>query len=165
MNKRHLLPERLYRFIAGDKVVGRFLLYSFRREMSRGNIHEARHIMAAVQMGNSQPCDAGDPCILDGQAEIKIPAYPGASSKLTTIHTAPEPTVADVLERLELISVIAVGSDIVETAEQAIKRIELIAPVDLGQPGPRWPELREEWRRPLPWLPATASKPDARAGA
>jgi hypothetical protein len=81
--KRYLLPYPVYRFI-GDRIVGKFLLYGFKRELARGDNHEARHIAALIQVGNSQPCNGGEPCLLEG----------GTFTVPTSIHSRPE-TEAD----------------------------------------------------------------------
>lgn len=66
------MPYKVYRFI-GDRIVGKFLLYGFKREKERGDIHEARHIAALIQVGNSQPYNGGEPCLLEG-GTFTVPA-------------------------------------------------------------------------------------------
>lgn len=77
----NLIPYPAYRWVA-DRVVGKFLVYGFKREMARGNIHEAQHIAAAVQAGNSQPCSEGKPCTLT--QPMRVPAQtPNQQSRTT----------------------------------------------------------------------------------
>lgn len=74
MSKRHIIPYPLYRWVA-DHIVGRILLYGFKREMERGDVHEARHVSMGVQTGNSQGCDRAN-CRLDrNPATFTVPRY------------------------------------------------------------------------------------------
>lgn len=72
-----MIPYAVVQWI-GDRL-GRFHLYAFKRALKRGDIHEARHLSALIQTGNSQPCNEGEPCILDGGVlPITLPSYPPA---------------------------------------------------------------------------------------
>lgn len=73
---RHIIPYRLYRWFA-DQVIGRVLLYGYKREMERGDIHEARHLATGLQTGNSEGCTSAN-CRLDARpVAVTVPAYPG----------------------------------------------------------------------------------------
>ncbi|MBC9927208.1 hypothetical protein [Leucobacter sp. cx-169] len=63
MSRRWLIPYRLYRW-AGDRFMGKFLVYGFKREIDRGDLHEANHLAAGVQLINSTPCSQGELCTL-----------------------------------------------------------------------------------------------------
>lgn len=62
---------RLYEWAAG-----RLLLSSYKARMRRAapcDAHELRHIQAAIEAGNSDPCDDGRRCSLDNPAEVARP--------------------------------------------------------------------------------------------
>lgn len=64
-----VVPYRAYRWVA-DHIVGRFLVYGVKRELDRGNLHEANHLALSVQIGNSKPCDDGGKCSMRGHVRI-----------------------------------------------------------------------------------------------
>lgn len=68
-DKRRIIPYRLYRWVA-DRLVGKVLVYGVKRELERGNVHEANHLALSIQLGNSQLCDESGKCSMRGQARI-----------------------------------------------------------------------------------------------
>ena len=83
------MPYRLYRLV-GDKLVGRFLLYSFRREVAAGNDHEAAHSAVALQLGNSQPCKEGDTCAFETNIVV-----PGESARRRFVPVNATPVMGE----------------------------------------------------------------------
>lgn len=62
--RRFLVPYPLVRWV-NERLVGRFLVYAFKRELARGDFHEANHIHAAVLMGNTGPGTHDYGCAID----------------------------------------------------------------------------------------------------
>ena len=53
--------------LIGQLIVAAASARLFRDDMHEDDLHEARHLYAAIKAGNSDDCDAGS-CILDRQA-------------------------------------------------------------------------------------------------
>lgn len=77
-----MIPEKLYRFVL-DRVVGKLLVYSYKRELDAGNLHEARHVEAAVRAGNTGNCV--DTCSLETDAS-KVSHLPMKSEFRDSAH-------------------------------------------------------------------------------
>lgn len=50
------------------KAVGRILVWLARRAAARDDFHEFKHLRAAVDAGNSRPCERAGNCRLDSEA-------------------------------------------------------------------------------------------------
>ena len=51
-----IIPEKAYLFLM-NRVVGKILVYSYKREFDAGRNHEALHVAAALKSGNSEDCN------------------------------------------------------------------------------------------------------------